>query len=305
MDSFTESKVSSDSGDCFVLMRDDNMVRLIKSSGIRVYEPDIVFPMIHGTSGEDGTLQGFLRQVNIPFVGCDVCASACTMDKDITKRLLSFDGIRVAKGRVVTDFELGFLSYEELKQELGEKLFVKPACSGSSVGASLVYNAKEYEEALRKALRFSSKVLVEEYLLGREIEFAVMGNREVFVSDPGEIVIDNGFYDYDKKYKSCDVRCKVPAKIESQVTESGQGIAKNVYRILGCEGLARVDFFLINGKDWVVNEINTIPGFTQQSLYPQLWAIAGKSMEDLINELLELAVMSYNKREQLSLRAFG
>ncbi len=286
-------EISSRTGEKVWLGRKNNQVILVRENHNIVFTPDIIFPITHGTYGEDGSLQGLFQQLGIPFVGCDVCASACAMDKDITKRLLRDAGIAVAPWKTIHVSEKHEVNYADLTQQFGSKLFVKPSRIGSSIGATLVSDEGELKKAVDFAFRFDNKILVEQCIIGREIEFAVFGNEDVRVSPPGEISPDTAFYTYEDKYISDKATLKVPTKMEKPVQEEGQQLARRAYQALGCEGLARVDFFLVNDKKWIVNEINTLPGFTSISMYPKLWEAAGKPLGVLLEELIILAMERY------------
>lgn len=286
-------EISFRTGEKVWLCRKNNQVILVRENNNIVFTPDIVFPITHGTYGEDGSLQGLFQQLSIPFVGCDVCASACAMDKDITKRLLRDAGIAVAPWQTIHAREKHEVVYAQLAQKFGSKLFVKPARIGSSIGATLVSNEGEFKKAVDFAFRFDNKILVEQCIVGREIEFAVLGNEDVCVSPPGEISSDTDFYTYEDKYISDKATLKVATRMEPPVQMEGQQLAHRAYQALGCEGLARVDFFLVNDKEWMVNEINTLPGFTSISMYPKLWEVGGKSLDVLLEELIILSLERY------------
>jgi D-alanine-D-alanine ligase len=250
------------------------------------------FPIIHGTFGEDGTLQALLKAIDIPFAGPDVLGSAVGMDKDVAKRLLRDAGIAVAGFYTLKQYKPQEFSYEEIVARLGLPLFVKPANAGSSVGVSKVTNEEEYHIAMAEAFRFDRKILVEEAIVGKEVECAVLGNEEnLQASVIGEIVPTRDFYSYDAKYISTDgATMKIPAAIERSVAEELRHTAIRVFETLCCEGMARVDFFLKEDNTFVLNEINTLPGFTSISMYPKLWEATGISYTDLITRLIQLGM---------------
>lgn len=252
--------------------------------------PDVIFPVLHGPLGEDGTVQGLLRLAHIPFVGAGVLGSAIAMDKDVAKRLLAQAEIPVAAYVTVHAHEVP-PSFEELTRRLGRPLFVKPANMGSSVGVEKVDDPEALSRALASAFSFDSKVLVEEYVEGREIECAVLGNERPEASIPGEIVPRHEFYSYEAKYlddEGADLR--VPADLDDATTRRVQELAIRTFRVLCCEGMARVDFFLRHEGKLVVNELNSIPGFTRISMYPKLWEASGIGYSELIDRLLQLAL---------------
>ena len=252
---------------------------------------DVVFPIVHGTLGEDGSLQGLLRMANLPFVGSDVLGSAVAMDKDVSKRLLRDAGLPVAPFVCFTRHDAPRADFDHLAAQLGLPLFVKPANQGSSVGVSRVDERAQFDAALAHALRFDHKVLVEAAIAGREIECAVLGNAQPQASVCGEVVVHDTFYSYQTKYISqTGAEVVVPAAIESEVQARIQAVALRAYRVLGCAGMARVDVFLTAAGEIIVNEVNTLPGFTQISMYPKLWQASGLSYRELITRLIELAL---------------
>lgn len=259
---------------------------------------DVVFPVLHGGFGEDGTVQGLLKLAGIPFVGAGVLGSAIGMDKDVMKRLLREAGIPVARFLVA---KVGMVpTYETVVEWLGTACFVKPANAGSSVGVHKVTSAEGYEEALKEAFLYDTKVLVEEAILGREIECAVLGNDEPQASIPGEVVLHKGFYSYEAKYlDDTAAAIEIPAKVSEDTAKRIQELAVRTFQTLSCEGLARVDLFLREDGTILVNEINTLPGFTSISMYPKLWEASGLSYKDLITRLIELAIERFEREQKL------
>ncbi|MFU0886590.1 D-alanine--D-alanine ligase [Kluyvera sichuanensis] len=252
---------------------------------------DVIFPIVHGTLGEDGSLQGMLRMANLPFVGSDVLGSAACMDKDVTKRLLRDAGLSIAPFVTLTRRTRDSFSFDEIKAKLGLPLFVKPANQGSSVGVSKVNSAEQYQQAVALAFEFDHKVVVEQGIKGREIECAVLGNDDPQASTCGEIVLNSEFYAYDTKYIDDNgAKVVVPAAISAEVNDKIRHVAIEAYQTLGCSGMARVDVFLTENNDVVINEINTLPGFTNISMYPKLWQASGLDYTSLITRLIELAL---------------
>lgn len=271
--------------------RDHSQLIATETSQGTLGQLDVVFPIVHGTLGEDGSLQGLLRMANLPFVGSGVLGSAAGMDKDVAKRLLRDAGIPVAPFVTLTRRTATDADFDTLRAELGTPLFVKPANQGSSVGVSRVESAAEFREALSLALAFDHKVLVESAVVGREIECAVLGNDAPEASVCGEIVIEQGFYSYDTKYIDDDAaKIAVPADIDPEASEKIRRLAIHTFQVLECAGLARVDVFLTPEGRVVVNEINTLPGFTRISMYPKLWQASGLSYSALVTRLIELAL---------------
>lgn len=252
---------------------------------------DAVFPIIHGTYGEDGCLQGLLQMQHVPYVGSGVLGSAVGMDKDVMKRLLIQGGIRTARHHVIYHWQKNRPSYETISADLGEILFVKPANLGSSIGISKCRNQAEYAKAVDYAFQFDKKIIVEEFVDGQEVEVSVLGNEHVEVSIPGEIIPGEEFYSYDAKYIDSDAtELRIPADIDEEVVKEIQIVAEKSYRLLELEGLTRTDFFVKqNGEVWL-NEVNTLPGFTNISMYPKLWEASGIPYPELIHRLIQLAI---------------
>ena len=251
---------------------------------------DVVFPVMHGTYGEDGAIQGLLRMCGAAFVGCDVMASANCMDKDVAKRLFVHAGIDTAPWRTL-EAGLPHPSNEDLVTALGLPLFVKPARMGSSVGISKVKTTAELAPALELAFQYDTKVLVEAFVAGREIEVAVLGNRVPDASVPGEIEVLDEFYSFDAKYiDDAKAILHAPARLTEAEETAVRQAAVRAFRALDCAGLARVDFFLCEDGSVRLNEINTIPGFTRISMYPRLWGKTGVAYPELIARLVDLAL---------------
>lgn len=261
---------------------------------------DVVFPVLHGTGGEDGTIQGLLRTLNVPFVGPDVLGSAIGMDKDVTKRLLRAAGIPCARSLTVLRHQIDELSYAQITDVLGDTLFVKPANLGSSVGISKVRSENEFMSAVEDAFAYDTKILIEEGIKGREIECAVLGNEFPKASILGEISAAHGFYSYDAKYIDPNgAKLQIPADLPRAISDKMRAMAVDAFQILCCEGMARVDFFLKDDGSALVNEINTIPGFTKISMYPKLWEASGLSYAALLDELIRLAIERHERNGKL------
>jgi len=258
---------------------------------------DVIFPVMHGPFGEDGSMQGLLKLANVPFVGPSVLGSAVGMDKDVTKRLLRDAGIPI--GKFITIKFGDKTNFSKVKKELGLPLFIKPANMGSSVGVSKVRNENEFKKALSGAFKFDIKVIIEEFIEGREIECALLGNNMPMASIPGEIIANHDFYSYDAKYIDEGSVAVIPAKIDKKTIKRIQELAIKTFQALNCEGMSRVDFFLKKNGDILVNEINTIPGFTDISMYPKLWEASGISQINLLERLLELAIERFEKEQKL------
>lgn len=278
----------------------DQIIRLDTMEEID--QPDVVFLIIHGPYGEDGTMQGLLRVMDLPFVGPDVLASAVAMDKDVAKRLLREAGLKVANGLVFHRHEKDAIDYAGVINKLGTPIFVKPANMGSSVGVHKVRNQAEFEAAIKDAFHYDRKIVVEEMIVGRELECAVLGNEKPETSHIGEIATTEE-YSFDAKYVSeTEAQLTIPANITDIELFQLQMVAKQAYQVLGCEGMARVDMFLTEEGDVYINEVNTLPGFTNISMYPQLWEHAGTSYSELLDELIRLAIDRYHIQASLSVK---
>jgi D-alanine-D-alanine ligase len=264
---------------------------------------DVVFPVLHGPHGEDGTVQGLLKLLDIPFVGAGVLGSAVGMDKDVMKRLLRDAGIPIADFLVFDRFSPEEIRFRDIVDRLGLPLFIKPANLGSSVGISKVSEEEEFFRGLEEAFSFDRKVVIEEAVRGREIECAVLGNESPMASLPGEVVTDlsrHPFYSYKAKYLDENgALLVIPAKLDDEITQRIQGLAVKTFQVLCCEGMGRVDFFLTEDRRVIVNEINTIPGFTKISMYPKLWEASGISYRQLIDRLIQLALDRHEKEKRL------
>ncbi|WP_017473506.1 D-alanine--D-alanine ligase [Amphibacillus jilinensis] len=266
---------------------------------------DVIFPVVHGTLGEDGSLQGLLRILNLPFVGVDLLGSAVSMDKDFAKRILSGAGLSVAKGLVYKEHQQSEIDFNEIKNKLGLPVFIKPVNQGSSVGVTKANTKAEFDLGINEAFLYDDKILIEEAIVGREIECAVLGNQKPIASLPGEVLPQDGFYSYESKYiNETGAILSAPAQLSDQQTEKVREEALRVFKALDCEGMARVDFFMKEDDQLIVNEVNTIPGFTKISMYPKLWGITGIDYPALIDRLIELAFERHRRKQQLKSAVF-
>ena len=261
---------------------------------------DVVFPILHGPFGEDGTIQGLLKLANLPFVGASVLGSAVGMDKDVMKRLLKEAKIPIAKFFVFERPSQSRIDFKKVKNYLRLPFFVKPANLGSSVGINKVKDRREFGSALKEAFKYDNKILIEEYIKGREIECSVLGNDKPIASMPGEIIPQHEFYSYQAKYIDGNgAILEIPAKkLAPCLVKKIQDLAIKAFKTLYCQGMARVDFFLRDNKV-IVNELNTIPGFTKISMYPKLWQASGISYTELIDRLIELALERFKQEKKL------
>jgi D-alanine-D-alanine ligase len=259
--------------------------------------PVVVLPLLHGPFGEDGTVQGLLEMAGVPYVGSGVLGSALGMDKAKAKEVLRAHDLPQPRWIVFHEDDAGESLRERIARELGWPVFVKPANLGSSVGVSKAVDGEALDRALDLALSYDEWVVVEEAVAGREIEVAVLGNREPEASVPGEIVPSHEFYDYEDKYLVDGARLVVPAALAPAATAEVRALAIEVFSVLRAEGMARVDFFYeADGRGFLVNEINTIPGFTPISMYPKLWEASGLPYPKLVDRLIELAVERHARR---------
>lgn len=256
---------------------------------------DVVFPVLHGTFGEDGTIQGLLEMADLPYVGAGVMASSVSMDKEMMKRVCLSQALPVVDYVAVTREKPDL---EAIAKRLPFPVFVKPANLGSSVGISKAKNCQELDAAIRLAAEYDRKVIVERGIAGRELECAVLGNEAPVASLPCEILPSREFYDYEDKYLLDAAQTKVPADLPHEKTEELRALAVACYRAVECEGMARVDFFLEAATDRLyINEINTIPGFTSISMYPKMWEHSGIEFPALIDELIELALARHRRKK--------
>ncbi|MEM6265614.1 MAG: D-alanine--D-alanine ligase family protein [Bacteroidota bacterium] len=272
---------------------------IYKTDGTPWEHIDVVFPIVHGPNGEDGSLQGLLRLLDLPFAGPDVMASAVAMDKDLCKRVLSQANLLVAEHLTFGIHEREAIDYLSTVNRLGSPVFIKPANMGSSVGVRKAKDKAAFDAAVEEAFLYDRKIIIETMLHGREVECAVLGNELAQMSHIGEVSTPEA-YSYEAKYiSSTEAKVDIPANITDAQLFKLQMVAKQAYELCGCEGMSRVDMFLCEGDEVYVNEINTLPGFTSISMYPQLWEHAGLSYSDLIQELLELALKRHQERKSL------
>jgi D-alanine-D-alanine ligase len=300
-----ESRCFPDSGDPRLIRLNEagSQVALLPSCGgaltgqIRL---DVVFPILHGPLGEDGTIQGLLKLADIPFVGAGVLGSAAGMDKDVMKRLLRDAGVPIGDFMCLRSHEKT-PEFDKIAARLGVPFFVKPANMGSSVGVAKIRRREEYLPGLEGAFTYDTKVIIEEFIPGRELECSVLGNEEPRASVPGEIKSTHEFYSYEAKYiDENGAVIEIPAAIPGETAEKVRDLAVETFKALECEGLGRVDFFLKSSGEVIVNEINTMPGFTRISMYPKLWEASGVSYTELVDRLIVLALDRFKKEKALT-----
>ncbi len=260
---------------------------------------DVVLPILHGPFGEDGTVQGLLKLAGVPFVGSGILGSAVGMDKEIMKRLLREADLPVGSFLVFRAHQAN-LNFADVADKLSLPLFVKPANLGSSVGVNKVTNEDDFRHAVAEAFQYDRKILVEAFIEGREIECSVLGNDDPIASVPGEVVATHDFYSYEAKYiDENGAALEIPANVSEETARTVQDLAIKVFTTLSCEGLARVDFFLRPDGEVIVNEINTMPGFTSISMYPLLWEASGIPYAELIDRLIQLAIERFEREQRL------
>jgi D-alanine-D-alanine ligase len=292
------------SGERVMLSADPNVAALVPVSNSRpdALRVDVVFPVLHGTYGEDGTVQGLLDLAGLPYVGSGVLGSAVGMDKDMQKRLFLQAKLPVGDFLAIARSEWeksGNKVLSAIRKKFRFPVFVKPATLGSSVGMTKAHDGKELAAAMDLAAEFAQKILVERAIRGREIEVSVLGNEDPKASIPGEIVPHREFYDYAAKYLEEGTRLLIPAKLNRAQVKRFQEYAVRAFRTLECLGMARVDFFLENRTERILlNEINTIPGFTSISMYPKLWEASGLSYRDLLARLIALALAQHREKQR-------
>ncbi|SHH52378.1 D-alanine--D-alanine ligase family protein [Virgibacillus chiguensis] len=279
----SRSKLAIFPGDKYQFMEIDKLKPIPKL--------DVIFSVLHGGSGENGSMNGLFNILRVPCVGSSLLSSAICMDKDLTKKLLRYNNVKVANYVSVTKETKDVFTYQELKETLGEELFIKPNAEGSSIGVHKVTNEQEFTKAVANALLYDEKILIEERIIGKEIECAVLGNQEPEASTTGEITFDSNFYSYEAKYiSSSAAKISIPSSLSECLSSKVAKLSIDIFKILGCKGLARIDFFITESKEIYVNEINALPGFTNISMYPKLWEFSGVKYKDLITKLIMLAL---------------
>lgn len=263
---------------------------------------DIAFPLVHGTFGEDGTLQGFLEMAGIPYAGAGVAASAVGMDKALMKALFREAGIPIVLYSVIRSWDYAhdhMPATSLIESHLGYPCFVKPANGGSSVGITRARSREDLPGAFAAAFVYDDKAVVEQAVTVREIECSVLGNEHPEASIPGEIIPDRDFYDYDSKYaQDSTTRLSIPANLPASVAQEVRELSLRMYQVMGCEGYARVDFFVTPDDRVIANEVNTIPGFTSISMYPKLWEASGLAYPDLLDRILDLGLARARRKER-------
>ncbi len=281
---------------------------LVPSASLRVgndeFGFDVVFPVLHGPYGEDGTIQGMFETCNVPYVGCGVLGSALAMDKDLTKQVVASTGVATPRWLTIRHHEWDedpALCVGEVTRALGLPVFVKPSAQGSSIGISKVTGESQLKEAISNAFRYDDKVLVEHAVSAREIEVGVLDGPVSSV--PGEVITDGGWYTYDAKYEDDSSSFDAPAQLTQEASRHVRDLAERIFEALGLSGLARIDFFYENGsRRFLFNEVNTLPGFTSISGFPKVWAASGLTYPELCDRLVQAAISRHDKRGRFAIR---
>ena len=275
----TKVVISSSKSDKGIIEIDNNNTNLIKL--------DAIFPILHGKNGEDGTVQGLIELSGIPLIGCNLLSSSLCMDKYLSHKLVQSYGIKVANSILINNKTKDI--YKEIKK-LNFPLFVKPVRAGSSFGITKIESETEIEQAIKEALKYDTEIIIEENIDGIEIGCAILGNDDLIVGELDEIELSNGFFNYTEKYTLKTSQIHVPARIDKEIAQKAKETAKHIYKILKCKDFARVDMFLTPNNEIYFNEINTIPGFTSHSRYPNMMKQIGMSFEELVDKLISLEV---------------
>lgn len=273
--------ISTNKSDTGLLEIEENRINLIKL--------DAIFPIMHGKNGEDGTIQGLIELSGIPLIGCNVLSSSLCMDKYVSHQLVAYNGIKVAKSVVITS-NTNSKDIEEKLATLKYPLFVKPMRAGSSFGITKVEDKDQIEEAIKEAFKYDTEIIIEENVEGIEIGCSILGNKELIVGEVDEIELSEGFFNFTEKYTLKSSKIHVPARIEREVAQKAKETAKQIYKILKCKDFARVDMFLTKENEIYFNEINTIPGFTSHSRYPNMMKHANIEFDELLDRIVSLEI---------------
>lgn len=276
----------------------------IRENEVTYIDIDVVFPVLHGLNGEDGTIQGLLELANIPYVGCGVFSSSVCMDKSYAKKIAFLEGI--PQGHFLTIYKYDYEEKEDyyirkIESEFSYPCFIKPCNAGSSVGITKAHNREQLIEGIGQAFLYDMKILIEEFIDGKDVECSVLGNENPIASCIGEIRPSREFYDYEAKYLDDSSELIIPAKLDMQTSEEIKNLAIKLYKAFDCSGMARVDFFVDKYNKVYFNEVNTIPGFTNISMYPKLWENEGIKFSELIDKLIELSLEKWHKKQQIKL----
>jgi len=288
--SLTDDNLNENDFQSILFSIDKGQGHLVNTKTKEIINIDVVFPIIHGTYGEDGCIQGFLKMLKIPFTGCSVLSSATGMDKDVMKQIFTYSSIPNAPYLLIRPWNK--ISFKDLTGKLGLPFFIKPANAGSSVGVHKIKSESEFSDKLKDSFSYDTKVIAEKFIRGREIEISVLGlSSSPEVSEPGEIRSNHEFYSYDAKYLDQNgAIVTIPAQLTETVKTQIKNLAKKTFTTLNCSGFARIDFFVTEDEDVLINEINTLPGFTNISMYPKMWGASGLSYTNLISKLIELGL---------------
>ncbi|MCD8238286.1 MAG: D-alanine--D-alanine ligase [Clostridiales bacterium] len=292
IDNITESNWESYAATCILSPSTEHkgLFRIVGDK-LKSIPVDVIFPVLHGKGGEDGTIQGLFEMSGIPYVGCGVLSSAVSMDKEYTKIIVDNAGVPQAKHIALhkNNFDME-QALSEIEEKLGFPCFIKPSRAGSSVGVSKAHNREEARDGILLAAENDKTIIIEEFISGREVETAVLGNDEIQISGVGEVLAAEEFYSYDAKYNNAESKTVIPADLPEETREKIREYAGIIYKALDCKGLSRVDFFVKEGGEVIFNEINTLPGFTSISMYPMLFKDRGIDTPELIDRLIETAL---------------
>lgn len=279
---------------------DDHYFQTSIANTSPTFDIDVIFPVLHGMYGEDGAIQGMAKLMNLPCVGPGIIGSAVGMDKEVMKRLLRDSGIKSAPWISLRRKDINSINVDKIISELGSEVFVKPVNLGSSVGITFVTEKEDLLPAIEEAFKYDHKVLIEKRIIGREIECAVLGNDEPIASIPGEVIPKGGFYSFEAKYVDEDgAALQIPAALTEHQEEQIKQLSLDTFTLLECRGMARVDMFMTEDEELFINEINTIPGFTNISMYPTLWKVSGISNQDLVDRLIQYALEAHRMNNAL------
>lgn len=260
-----------------------------------ICSPNIVIPILHGKNGEDGAIQGVLQSLRLAYTGSRILGAALSMDKVLAKGIVRALGIKVAKEIIIEKKEKERPDFCAVIKYLGLPFVCKPSSGGSSLGVTMVQNEKEYEDAIESAYLYGSKILLEEFIIGREVECAILGNHILRVSTVGEVTYSSKFYTYEAKYENKQSQIHIPASIAKEIVEEVQKCSISIFKALNCRGFSRVDFFLRENGDIIFNELNSIPGFTDKSMFPLLWKYEGLTQTELIEEIIKFGIEASNE----------
>lgn len=295
-------KVDTASLDLLMVQPGNTEAPLMNSRTKELIFVDCFFPVLHGALGEDGTMQGFFEILNVPYVGCGCLGSAISMEKHVAKQLFRQSGIPTLDWVSIHVSEKNKYTYSELSMTLGAVFFMKTVRSGSSIGVIKVRNETEYLEALKTIFDFDNMIIIEKGVIARELEVSILGNDDLRATPPGEVIVYDDFYTYEAKYFNPNgSSTKTPAEVSSELSEKLQNLAIKAAKAIGCYGMARVDFLAVSDDEIYLNEVNTLPGFTNISMYPKNWLAQGMTYAELLSQLIDLAFNAFSDKRRIQL----